>query len=115
MFLQEYDFKIEHIAGKDNIVADGLSRIMAQEDQQDILNLLREEEGEECEVDDTLDQSNLNPNLSVVPSEKYQLFKKAHNSIVGHHGLARTIQNLMKIDPILWKGGENKGILVFIV
>ena len=104
MFLQEYDFKIEHIAGKDNIVADGLSRIMAQEEQQDILNLLREEEGEECEVDDTLDQSNLNPNLSVVPSEKYQLFKKAHNSIVGHHGLARTIQNLMKIEPILWKG-----------
>ena len=66
---QEYDFYIEHIAGKANIVADGFSRLLP----------LREE--------------HLYLHDEFAPSEKdYQTIATTHNEVVGHHGVERTME-----------------------
>ena len=71
LMIQEYDFYIEHIAGKANIVADGFSRLL----------LLREEQ--------------LYLHDEFAPSEKdYQTIATAHNEVVGHHGVDRTVGKL---------------------
>jgi transposase InsO family protein len=69
--VQEYDFYIEHIAGKANIVADGFSRLLP----------LREE--------------HLYLHDEFAPSEKdYQTIATTHNEVVGHHGIERTMEKL---------------------
>ena len=69
--LSEFDFAIEHIAGRDNQVADGLSRI---------LNALS------VDVDE--------PNLLFD-----DLFSQLHNAVIGHHGIARTEHMLGVVMP----------------
>jgi hypothetical protein len=104
MFLQEFDFNIEHIAGKDNIVADGLSRIMVQEENHDLLNLIGGEEGEEVPPNEISDQIDVRGNIrEKTLEEKYHLFNLAHNSLTGHHGIAGTIRKFLKIEPLPWK------------
>ena len=68
LMIQEYDFYIEHIAGKANIVADGFSRLLP----------LREEQ--------------LYLHDEFAPSEKdYQTIATAHNEVVGHHNTNTSI------------------------
>ena len=72
--IQEYDFDIEHIPGVDNIAADAFSRLLTV----DVNN---------AEVLSLLDEFS-------IPPERYKLIAKVHNSLVGHHGVDRTMAYL---------------------
>jgi transposase InsO family protein len=72
--VQEYDFKLEDILGVDNPVADGFSRLVA---------------------------NNMTPSLiaSLLPPEPipeylHILIGKVHNGVSGHHGVERTVRML---------------------
>jgi hypothetical protein len=69
--LQEYDFSIEHIPGKENIVADAFSRLLPiSEETLCVLKGLK------------------------IPDDKYKLLATVHNTTVGHHGLERMLSKL---------------------
>ena len=76
LLIQQYNFVIEHIEGKKNIVADGMSRFCP------------------------LDESVVDPDLIClhvdfrIPKDKYRLIAAVHNSTVGHHGVERTYNKL---------------------
>ena len=69
--IQKYNFDIEHIAGKLNIVADCFSRLASNE-----------EEAEAAGID--IISSNYEFDI---PKDKYDLIKWYHNATVGHHGV----------------------------
>jgi len=76
--IQKYNFQIEHIPGKLNIVADCFSRLVSNE-----------EEAELAGVDI------INSNYEYdIPKDKFELIKWYHNSTVGHHGVERTLERL---------------------
>jgi transposase InsO family protein len=81
MTIQEFDCDVEHIPGKDNVVADGFSRLLA----------ITEEE--------------LTAMYDLHIPVKYQdKIKKVHNSVSGHHGVQRTIDKLDAMGPEFdWK------------
>ena len=70
--IQEYDFYIEQIVGKANFVADGFSRLLP----------LREEQL--CLHDEF-----------VIPEREHKTIATAHNEVVGHHGVERTMAKLV--------------------
>ena len=72
--VQEYDFEILPIKGDDNIVADALSRL--------------------CEYGDNTESINLLDEFQMAPAIK-QKIAEAHNEIVGHGGLERTLNKLL--------------------
>jgi transposase InsO family protein len=69
--VQEYDFFIEHIAGKLNIAADGFSRLLPLREE----HLYLHEE-------------------FALSKEEYDTIVGAHNEVVGHHGVDRTLGKL---------------------
>ena len=69
--VQEYDFFIEHIRGKANIVADGFSRLLPLREE----HLYLHEE-------------------FAVSKEIYDTIVTAHNEAVGDHGVDRTMAKL---------------------
>ena len=71
--IQEYDFDIEHIPGKDNIVADGLSRYceFPTEFQE---NLMQTNETIDYHKQDICEQNNLLiDTFLLLPEEKYDI------------------------------------------
>ena len=79
MCVQEYDFDIEHIAGKDNIVADGFSRLLALDEE----NIYLHEE-------------------FAYSNEIFLTISLVHNGVTGHHGVERTLAKLRK-KGLNWK------------
>jgi len=75
--IQEFDFDIEYIPGEKNIVADGLSRFISNS------NNIGNVEHQLLLLDDFK-----------LSKEQYQLISKVHNSVVGHHGVERTVSKL---------------------
>jgi hypothetical protein len=71
---QEFDFTLEDILGKNNPVADGFSRLVANNMPKGIQAAL------------------VTP--IPIPPEVNVLIGKVHNSISGHHGLERTLRML---------------------
>ena len=71
--IQDFDFEIHHVAGRDNIVADTLSRLPPEMVDTATLLLLESDE---------------------LPDDVYDKIKAVHNSRVGHHGVERTIDLL---------------------
>ena len=69
LLLNDYDFEIEHVSGKDNVVADPLSRLVAA------ASVVVEDK--EMDFDD--------------------LLKTLHNSVVGHHGRDRMLKMLRSL------------------
>jgi hypothetical protein len=76
--IQKYNFQIEHIPGKLNIVADCFSRLVSNGD-----------EAEAAGVD--IISSNYEYDI---PKDKMELIKWYHNSTSGHHGVEKTIERL---------------------
>ena len=84
--IQNYDFFVEHISGKDNHIADCFSRL----------------------CDDLTSQPETTANLNAIggnvkqyfsiPSEHYKTISKFHNSIAGHHGVDYTIDKLKELN-----------------
>ena len=69
--VQEYDFFIEHIAGKLKIAADGFSRLLPLREE----HLYLHEE-------------------FALSKKKYDTIVGAHNEVVGHHEVDRTMGKL---------------------
>jgi hypothetical protein len=89
--IQGFDFDIEHIAGKDNIVADVMSRLcpMMEYSPEQVNNLF---EGHE-EI--LLENGRLDPEI-------YEKISRYHNSLVGHHGVEATIRLMNKAQVPSW-------------
>ena len=118
--VQDYDFDIEHIPGVDNIVADGLSRLIEDpskikanetktsfvpqtlallcpfEPENEMDYLLCNFWEEEIEADIFCPLSDNHVQTSI-PAPIRKLIGKAHNSFVGHHGRERTLAKIMSI------------------
>ena len=89
--IQHFDFDIEHIKGKDNIEADGFSRLLPTPDQETLSEQTEwlmfnweEEDG------------------TPLPRDTYKKISRIHNSDVGHFGVDKTLEKL-KRTGIKWK------------
>jgi len=131
--LQEFRFSWIHIKGRENNVADYLSRneeaeedstvfiiegsinimmtaeavvkFLSNDQSKDIEvielkdHLLGEEEEADGDEEDEEDIYNINVqvmNEIIIPNEQYDIIKKCHNCIAGHHGLENTIVKILK-------------------
>ena len=105
MLLQEYEFELSQVAGKDNIVADALSRVYNDHPTQFQLEPLPDPDDsytDYCTLNskylhDSPTFSYLNPtpvcHLSLVeplPLEVYDSIARYHNEIFGHHDAVQT-------------------------
>ena len=77
--LQEFNFDIEHVPGKDNIIADAFSRLCA----------MHHSDLEIAENLCLLDEEDIRINQL-----EYENIQKVHNLIVGHAGVERTLDAL---------------------
>jgi hypothetical protein len=81
--LQEFDFDIEHVPGKDNFVADAFSRLC-----------LNNAAPSAPEVEHVSAITDLTVFPFRIPDEFYQKISAVHNSEVGHFGVDKTISLL---------------------
>jgi cleavage and polyadenylation specificity factor subunit 1 len=94
MIMQEFDFKLGHIPGVKNIIADTMSRLCNN-------NLLEGESKDTSQpnsnTEEHEDASLLNieiVNEEVIPPEIIETIKKVHSTISGHAGVKTTIRRL---------------------
>ena len=85
--IQGYDFDVVHIPGVDNVVADGLSRILPLD--KETLAVLKGKK---------------------IPQEYYDLIKKVHTTDVGHLGVEKTLERLKSLNHE-WKGMREHVVL----
>ena len=78
LFIHEFEFYIKYIAGKENVAADGFSRLLP----------LKEEHLHHLYEEFSLTKAAFNAIMSV------------HNGVLGHHGVERTMEKL------IWKGEQ---------
>ena len=120
--VQEYDFDVEHIPGVDNVIADGLSRLISSEgneqepsvvstmlaslcpfqpleDEQHYLSVFWEEEDIISDIICSISASGEEAESmsQKIPSFLRTLIKRTHNSFVGHHGLDRTLDKILSV------------------
>jgi hypothetical protein len=118
VILSEYRFTIEHIAGKNNVVADGLTRVYRldyanlpkkskhlHEDDTipRVFRLVGEDAPAEHEgyVEDSDEEFESLESLG--PIERHATFAKFHNSMIGHFGVERTLK-AMSLAGHGWRG-----------
>jgi transposase InsO family protein len=78
IFIQQFNFDIQYIKGKDNVVADSMSRLCAIIDR-----------------DKCTEKKYLNLIYDFrVPEDVKTKFTQVHNSVVGHKGVKKTVQRL---------------------
>ena len=101
--IQQYDVTIEYIKGPDNIIADGMSRLV-HTNKHPIshgIAVLREIPMEiiTCLIENSkFETHNLN-HLNIlkefmVPHSERNIFASVHNATAGHHGVERTLEKL---------------------
>ena len=99
--IQHFNFDVLHIDGVDNIEADALSRLtpFPTKDEHSIsLN--------------SLEQSEMIEVKSYLKKCIYQKIQQAHNGLVGHSGVQKTIERLQKL-KLTWSG-MRKDVSTFI-
>ena len=101
--IQDFKFKCEHIAGKDNNVADALSRLCASSATSSSTDEVLPTVPAELPIDNTsggptlvrLDNSSVEASpLEVLYLEKFPLLQAAHNRYDGHFGRDRMLTKL---------------------
>ena len=75
--MQEFDFQIIHIPGKENIVADGLSRHCHEQRKEELLRTTYEESLLTIQEETTPEGH--------VTNAHWKCLKKVHSDLVGHH------------------------------
>ena len=104
--IQSYNFDIKHIAGVTNEVADSFSRLCEQTDvdycasldeDEDIERYLGPQYEDEMESEELacLELASLEEDTTI-PREAYRQIGQVHNSLVGHHGVERTLLKLIR-------------------
>ena len=88
--LQEFDFDIEHVAGKLNVVADAFSRLVVNNQP------IRAS----TEIVESISNIEVFPNR--IPEEQYRTIGRHHNSTVGHFGVDKTI-DMLQSSKQSWK------------
>jgi transposase InsO family protein len=83
MSIQEFDYTQEFTLGSQNPIADGFSRLCP--------NLMKEEPL----IYDDMDILCSVMNKFRIDSNEYTLLSEVHNSVVGHHGVERTIRKML--------------------
>ena len=83
MEIQPFDYDSEHIEGAKNIPPDVFSRILPDNNEEVTL------------PDQTVEYLNILDEIKI-PSDKYKIISKYHNTIFGHHGVDRTVQYVQK-------------------
>jgi hypothetical protein len=122
VILSEFNFVPEHIAGRDNVVVDGITRVNTfrynafQYNKRSIhrddfltriFRLVGEddlpekfEDKDEGELEDSASEGgtfHVDGSLPIKgPSERYGIFSKFHNSSVGHFGITRSLEAMTK-------------------
>jgi transposase InsO family protein len=100
--LQEFNFKIDYIPGKENIAADGFSRLLTTEDNIEKINCIIEPAKALSRVfHETIEIVNNIESTIRIPNDMYRLIASKHNSLVGHKGIDKTIAAL-KDDNHQW-------------
>ena len=98
LYIQEFNFSVEHVPGKDNPVADAFSRLCVHwnEDMPDSSYLCA-----------------FQRDVSIrIPQEHYLQIGRVHNSTVGHFGVEKTISRLHNA-KLQWKH-MRKHVMQFI-
>ena len=83
LLIQGFDFDIEYLKGEENYVADSFSRLvpfLGGEEHHDLNPLSLHDEFK-------------------IPRDKYKVIGQAHNSVVGHFGIDKTMSKLTEVDP----------------
>lgn len=88
--LQEFDFDIEHVAGKLNVVADAFSRLVVNNQPARTTS----------EIVESI--SNIEVFPIRIPEEQYRSIGRHHNSTVGHFGVDKTI-SMLQSSKQSWK------------
>ena len=92
MYLQQFNFTLEHIPGKDNIVADFASRLYTR--MQNVNTVM-------------VEHDNISKYLAtlhtITDDENHDdIIKLYHNSTIGHHGIDRTLRLLRERAARTW-------------
>ena len=82
IFISEFDYQFEFIEGEKNVVADTMSRLCP--------NLTPDPENLESIILAAI------PDRVQIPPKAYQAISKVHNKLVGHHGVERTVDKLLR-------------------
>jgi hypothetical protein len=109
--IQHYDFDIEHIHGRDNVVADGLSRLCPFPEGE-AGNRLMVIQSLEDRWDDEVKEPTETGSAGTETTR--QTIRKYHNSTVGHRGIERTYQTMLSDAAITPWAGMRKDIEEFI-
>ena len=93
--IQHFNFDVLHIDGKDNIEADALSRLVPFPSKETTnVNL------------SNLEQSEMIESRRYLPKRTFKKIQQAHNGLVGHSGVQKTIERLQKLNST-WSGMRN--------
>ena len=93
--IQHFNFDVLHIDGKDNVEADTLSRLVPFPSKETpSLNL------------NNLEQSEMIEPRQYLSKKIFKKIQQAHNGLVGHSGVQKTIERLQKLNTT-WSGMRN--------
>jgi transposase InsO family protein len=103
-YLQRFHCNVEHIPGKDNVLADAFSRIMDLDAE--VIRVLTEEVL--CNGHMTVEYLYSMPDGKVrIPNDLYRAIGAVHNSSVGHLGVDKTREKLIAAEGELVKKYTN--------
>jgi hypothetical protein len=103
--IQEYDFDIQHIPGRLNVIADAFSRL--KDIPEDLVHWMNTSDAQ-LKVDTTKIARSLAKLMAPteetiqwmddyhIPEEAVQDISRHHNAFVGHHGVQRTLERLIR-------------------
>lgn len=90
MYMQQFNFDFVHIPGKENVIADGFSRLLTMYLNKISTTPLPEYAAEAVEEGEEEDEVETEGTL-LNREEAFKILRNFHNSILGHHSVAITI------------------------
>ena len=108
--IQHFIFDIEHVSGKDNIIADALSHNCHQSQPPLIAPLFSAPHPLTIDAIHFVGSLSVRPTRDIIPyqlpKEAFDKISRAHNAQVGHNGVDATIRRLRNQGEPLWSGAR---------